>query len=212
MKAALYARVSTDDKGQDLGLQVQACARRCGVEGWEVLPYSDEESAYSKPAEERPGFVEMMKAVDAYEVRAVVCYSMDRFSREPPHKVSALLHHIVEERKCRFLTVTDGIDSASPTWPIVERVMAWTANNWSRAHGERVKAGMARSKNRPGRPALPPAVSDEARRLRAEGKSWSQIAGALKIGATSARRACLKEQSNSTLAEGRVPTPLEKTS
>jgi DNA invertase Pin-like site-specific DNA recombinase len=144
MKIAIYARVSTDDKGQDINLQIDRCKQYCQALEWEYEVFQDHESGYAKPSEERPGFSEMMNKIITREVDGVIVYAMDRFSREDPFKVYKSIETIHKVHKALFISITDGVDSRTDVFPIVLSVMSWLANNWSKAHSARVKAGIAR--------------------------------------------------------------------
>jgi DNA invertase Pin-like site-specific DNA recombinase len=59
MQVAIYARVSTDDKGQDPLNQLLQLREFAARQGWEVVhEYTDEASAKSG---DRPGFQQMWK-------------------------------------------------------------------------------------------------------------------------------------------------------
>ena len=143
MKIAIYVRVSTDDKGQDINLQIDRCKQYCQAQGWEYEVYQDHESGYAKPSEERPGFSDMMNKIRTGVVDGVIVYAMDRFSREDPFKVYKSIETIHKVHKALFISITDGVDSRTDVFPIILSVMSWLANNWSKAHSARVKAGIA---------------------------------------------------------------------
>jgi len=144
MKMGIYARVSTDDKGQDVGLQIDRCTQYCQAQGWKFEIFQDHESGYLKPSEERPGFSSVMNKIKTRELDGVIVYAMDRFSREDPFKVYKSIETIHKVHKALFISITDGVDSRTDVFPIVLSVMSWLANNWSKAHSARVKAGIER--------------------------------------------------------------------
>jgi DNA invertase Pin-like site-specific DNA recombinase len=203
---AIYARVSTDDKGQDVQIQLERCRKYCADMGWTAIEYVDHESAYRVEAKDRPQFNAMMEAIRTHAVQGVVVYQMDRFSRENPLRVSGYLQQITQDHGAVFVSIADGVDSRNQMFPVVERLMAWMANNWSQAHGQRVKAGIARERakrakdgqdNRWGRRPIAeargtPDIDDRALNLRSRGASWSRIAQKLGVGRTTARRLCQK--------------------
>ena len=207
-KVAIYARVSTDDKGQDVEIQLDRCRKYCEAMGWASVEYVDHESAYRKKGEDRPQFMAMLEAIRTHQVRGVVVYQMDRFSREDPMKVTSYLLEIVRDHKAIFVSMSDGVDSRSEVFPVIERIMAWQANNWSKAHGQRVKAGIARERAKAeangekfhwGRPPIwesrqDPKIILRAKQMRSQGTSWTTIAQKLGIGRTTARRLCQKAQ------------------
>jgi len=80
---ALYARVSTKDKGQDHENQLRelrAFVERKASEGWTLVhEYVDKASAKTA---ERPAFRKMLEAASRKEYDMVLFWSLDRFSRE----------------------------------------------------------------------------------------------------------------------------------
>ena len=83
MKVALYARVSTKDKGQDHENQLRdlrAFVDRRASDGW-VLASEYVDKASSKTPD-RPAFRRLFEAASRKEFDLVLFWSLDRFSRE----------------------------------------------------------------------------------------------------------------------------------
>ena len=83
-RAAIYARVSTDDQdGEDrtsLDEQMLACATFAESKGWEVVnTFSDVESGTSR---KRPGFKALQGAAVSGEIDMIVVWKSDRLFRE----------------------------------------------------------------------------------------------------------------------------------
>ncbi len=83
--AAIYARISSDPDGDQLGVtrQVQDCEALAKRRGWTVLDryVDDNQSAYSgKP---RPEYRRMLDDIRAGVVDAVVVWHLDRLHRQP---------------------------------------------------------------------------------------------------------------------------------
>jgi predicted site-specific integrase-resolvase len=83
MNIALYARVSTRDKGQDHENQLRelrAFVERKASEDWTLaIEYVDKASAKTA---DRPAFRKMLDAASRKEFDMVLFWSLDRFSRE----------------------------------------------------------------------------------------------------------------------------------
>ena len=124
MKIGIYARVSTDDKGQDVGIQIDRCKQYCQAQGWDFEIFQDHESGYLKPSEERPGFSSVMNKIKTRELDGIIVYAMDRFSREDPFKVYKSIETIHKVHKALFISITDGVDSRTDVFPIVLSVMS----------------------------------------------------------------------------------------
>ena len=96
----------------------------------------------------------------------------------------------------RFIAVTQGIDirpGGDAMSRLILGVLASVAEFERDLIRERTRLGMQRAREagkRIGRPSsLPPGGPEAVRRLRAEGKSWSQVAAALGCSPWAARRA-----------------------
>jgi DNA invertase Pin-like site-specific DNA recombinase len=89
MRAAIYARVSTSNHGQDVTMQTRELREYCERRGWEIAgEYIDEGISGAK--DRRPQLGRLM--ADAYKRRFdVVCvWRFDRFARSVSHLLRAL--------------------------------------------------------------------------------------------------------------------------
>ena len=85
VRAAIYARISSDRDGTELGVgrQVEDCERLVARQGWEVDEryVDDDVSAYSgKP---RPAYRRMLDDLRGGYLDAVVVWDLDRLHRQP---------------------------------------------------------------------------------------------------------------------------------
>ena len=109
MKAALYCRVSTSDKGQTVEQQLLPMVQYCEKEGWQHEAFTD----YASGAKDsRPELDKMLQRLRAREFNAVVVLRLDRLGRSLQH----LLQLIQEFRnlKVRFISTTQGFDTETP--------------------------------------------------------------------------------------------------
>jgi DNA invertase Pin-like site-specific DNA recombinase len=173
LKTAIYARVSTKDKGQTNENQLRelrAFAERLGYSVYKE--YCDQESGGSA---ERPEFRQLF--VDAHQRRfdVVLFWSLDRFSREG---VTETLNHLqrLSAAGVQFKSFTEQyLDSTGLFRDAIIGFLAAIAKQERVRFSERIKAGQARSDKAPGRPALAECVVAELRRLRGEGLSFKKI-------------------------------------
>ena len=88
MKAAVYSRVSTVDKGQDVRVQEEPL--RAWVErlGYEPVVYAEE--GISGATTSRPILDQLMKSVRRREVQAVAVLKLDRLGRSLSHLLQLL--------------------------------------------------------------------------------------------------------------------------
>lgn len=140
IKVAIYARCSTDESRQDVENQINICKRYCDSQEWAYQIFQEYESAYK--GNRRKVFEEVLEKIRVKEFNILIVYMLDRFSRETPTKTVSDLHRIVEEYKCRFISVKEGIDSNNDMWQIIMMIFAYMANNYSKMLGIRVKEGI----------------------------------------------------------------------
>ena len=139
--AAIYVRISRDDRNTQLGIdrQEQACrdlAARNGLEVGQVYADNDQ-SAYSKKRK-LPARETLFADIERGAVRHLVVYHPDRLSRR-----NVDLERIVdlfERRPVRVHTVTAGDwDLSTATGRMVARVVGAAAQGESERMGERIK-------------------------------------------------------------------------
>ncbi len=81
-QVALYARVSTKDKGQDVENQLAQLREFCERQGWVIHnEYMDDESG-TKGRRERAGFARLFEDAGKRKFDVVLVWSLDRFTRE----------------------------------------------------------------------------------------------------------------------------------
>jgi len=152
MKAALYARVSTDDKGQDPERQMAELRRYAEAMGWSWVEYVDQESGGTTG---RLAYQLLMEAVDKRRVDVVVVWSLDRLGR-------SLMQLILDLEKFNakgvlFHSHTEGIDTTTPVGRLSFHILGALAEYIRVNISDNVKSGMARARDRGqhiGRPAL----------------------------------------------------------
>ena len=81
-QVALYARVSTKDKGQDVENQLAQLREFCERQGYVIFDeYMDDESG-TKGKREREGFARLFEDAGKRKFDLVLVWSVDRFTRE----------------------------------------------------------------------------------------------------------------------------------
>ncbi|MDL1911535.1 recombinase family protein [Chloroflexi bacterium CFX6] len=84
-RAAIYARVSTDDqaeRGYSLPSQIEACQKFASQKGFDVAAVYQDDISGAKPITSRPEGYELQRGIESGEVRAVIVYCVDRLSRD----------------------------------------------------------------------------------------------------------------------------------
>lgn len=114
-KFAIYSRKSKfTGKGESIENQIELCKQRLlSME----IPESDmmvfEDEGFSGGNTRRPQFQAMMEAVRAGEIRGVICYRLDRISRNVGD--FAAIQKEFEEHGVDFISLRDNFDTTTPT-------------------------------------------------------------------------------------------------
>ena len=146
MRVIIYARCSTEESRQDVENQIKTCKRYCDSQNWPNEIAQEYESAYD--GSRRKVFEQLLEKIRLKEFDVLMVYMLDRFSRETPTKIVSDLHRIVENYKCRFISLKEGIDSNNDMWQIIMMVFAYMANNFSKMLGIRVREGIRSKKEK----------------------------------------------------------------
>ena len=110
MRAALYARVSTADKGQGPELQLRALRARAETSGWKIVGEYVDDVSVAK--ERRPELDRPMRDATAGFSPGYAVWKLDRFVRSLRHLVNSLAE--LEARGIVFISLRDNIDLRPP--------------------------------------------------------------------------------------------------
>jgi len=194
LKVALYARVSTTDKGQDPEVQLRALRAEAGRRGWQVAR-EHVDHGVSGATPNRPALDALMESARAGNYDIVLVWAYDRFARSTKQLIDSL--DTFRQLDVQFVSLQEQFDTTSPAGELMYTVIAGMAQFERRMIQARVRAGVARAKaagKHCGRPRKDVDVS-EARRLLDGGLSQRQVAKKLNLS-----RALLQRR----LAEGRA--------
>jgi DNA invertase Pin-like site-specific DNA recombinase len=156
MRVAIYARVSTDDKGQDPENQLSQLRAWCA--GHEIVrEYVDQESG-RKGADKRRQFAALFEDASRRKFDCVLFWALDRFSREG--MVPTIMHlQRLAGYGVSFHSYTEAhlATDNELVRNVLLAVLASLTKVEAQKISERTKAGMARAKaagKRIGRPKL----------------------------------------------------------
>ena len=172
-RAALYARVSTDDQKPDL--QVDELRELAQQRGWKVVgEFIDKAVSGSKDS--RPELDRMLAQVHRGRVDVVVVWRFDRFARSVRHLVSAL--DDFRARQVDFVSSRDAIDTSTPAGRFTFHIFSAVAELERELIRERTKAGVAAARRRGKIVGRPKAQVDQGQvqQLRDAGLSVRAIA------------------------------------
>jgi DNA invertase Pin-like site-specific DNA recombinase len=180
MITAIYARVSTDDKGQDPLNQVLS------------MPAHDPSLAFIDYASGKSGdrceFQRMLHAAERKEFELLVFWSFDRLTREGALETLQYLKRL-DDLGIAWKSLTEPyLDSCGPFKDVMIAMIATAAKMERERMSARVKAGMARIKvsgTKTGKPVGRPQINlgVECRALRAQGLTMKEISRRLGVSA-----------------------------
>lgn len=179
---ALYARVSTRDKGQDVENQLAQLREFARRQGWQVTAeYIDQASAKNG---QRSELQRMLRAASRREFDHLLFWSLDRLSREGVSRTLGYLEQLTAWGVGWRSYTEQYLDSCGVFRDAVISILATVAKQERIRISERVTAGLerARSKGRPlGRPQRTDITAREIHELREAGKSWRGISAQLAV-------------------------------
>jgi DNA invertase Pin-like site-specific DNA recombinase len=142
LRVALYARISTVGKGQDVGLQLDELRQVAEQRGWRVhAEFVDEGISGSKDS--RPELDRMMAAARAGKLDLVAVWKFDRFARSTSHLVTALEEFRV--LGVSFVSLREQVDTSTPMGKAMFTIIAAISELERDLIRERVIAGVRRA-------------------------------------------------------------------
>ena len=175
LSAAIYARVSTANNGQDPTVQTRELREYCERRGWRITgEYVD--VGVSGAKDSRPQLTRLMADAKRRNFDAVLVYRYDRFARSLRQLVNALAEF--DALGIHFVSLHEGVDTSTPNGRLVFGIFASIAEFERELIRGRVRSGLAAAKARGARLGRP-RVNVDVRRitvLRESGHSWPAIA------------------------------------
>lgn len=181
MRVAIYARVSTDNKGQDPENQLFQLREFCERQKWAI---AEEYVDYvTGETDKRPRFQALLAAAGRRKFDLVLFWALDRFSREG---VLPTLKHLerLTAAGCGWKSYTEQfLDTMGPFSDAILAFLACIAKQENVRRSERTKAGLDRARRAGKVLGRPERVwpRDRAVKMRAEGYSWQEVSKALDV-------------------------------
>ena len=191
ISTAIYARVSTKDKGQNPDMQLFHLRKYAESRGMQIYKeYVDKGVSGTK--EKRPALDELMEAAKQRKFDAVLVFKFDRFARSSKHLIMALdeFRHLGVD----FISYTEQIDTSSPMGQAMFTVMSAMGQLERDLISERVKAGLERARAEGRKGGRPKKIIDieKAKKLKAQGLGYRSIAKKLGAKPSTVYEALLK--------------------
>ncbi len=142
-RVALYARTSTADKGQDIGLQTDELTGLASQRGWTVTKvYEDEGLSGAKT--KRPGLDSLMADAQAGRFDVLLVWKLDRLGRSVSHLLQMLDQ--LQGWGVSFASARDpGMDTTTPQGRLLLHLLASFAEFERELARERIIAGVRRA-------------------------------------------------------------------
>lgn len=152
VRVAIYARVSTNNRGQDPAMQTRELREYCDRRGWTIAE-EFVDTGISGSKEHRPSLDRLLSMCRRRLVSAVVVYRYDRSARSLRQLVNAL-----EEFRSLgidFISLHEGVDTSTPNGRLVFGIFASIAEFERELIRDRVRSGLASAKAKGKRLGLP---------------------------------------------------------
>ena len=152
-RCAIYTRKSREDgleqEFNSLDAQHEACEAYIASQrfnGWTLVPTRYDDGGFSGGNTDRPGLRQLLKDIEAGEINAVVVYKIDRLSRSI--RDFGTLFDAFEKHNVSFVSVTQQIDTSTPTGRMVLNILMSFAQFEREMTIERVRDKVAASKRK----------------------------------------------------------------
>ncbi len=137
--AAIYARKSVlNEKSESIENQIKRGKEFAKNKGWNTIIYKDE--GYSGKDTSRPGFESMMKDAEEGKFQYLICYRLDRVSRNVAD-FSSLIEEL-NELGIGFISISENFDTTTPMGRAMMMIASVFAQLERETIAERVKDNM----------------------------------------------------------------------
>jgi len=184
-RVALYTRVSQDSQTtQNQRRELVAVADRLG---WQVVAeFHDHGISGATGREKRPGYEALMKAIARREVDMVASWAVDRLGRSLQHLVAFLGE--INAKGVDLYLHQQALDTSTPSGRAMFGMLSVFADFEREMIISRIRAGLARSTKRSGRPPRDIEKVERIKRSLTKGVSINATAKKLKVGVGTVHR------------------------
>lgn len=184
-RIALYTRVSQDSQTtENQRRELVAVAER---NDWEIVAeFTDHGISGAKGRDKRPGYDALMKAVARREIDMVASWAVDRLGRSLQNLVTFLTE--INAKGVDLYLHQQALDTSTPSGRAMFGMLSVFADFEREMIISRIKAGLARSTKRSGRPPLDVEKVERIKRSLAKGTSINATAKKLKVGVATVHR------------------------
>ncbi len=180
IRVALYARVSTTNHGQDVGMQLGELREYAKHRGFQVVEeYTD--IGVSGGKDSRPALNQMLADARMRKFDAIVIWRLDRLGRSLRHLVNLLAD--LESLGIALISLKDSLDFSTPSGRLMFQLVSAFSEFERNVIRERVQAGLKHAQAKGKKLGRPKVAVDTSKvmQLRAEGQSIARIAKQLGV-------------------------------
>lgn len=140
MRAAIYLRTSQDRAETGLGLERQEedCRSLAVERGWDVTEVFADGSISAYGRKLRPGYLRLLRAIEADEVDAVISWHTDRLHREP-RELEEYLELCERKHVVTHTARTGELDFSTPSGRMVARILVASASQEMEHRADRTR-------------------------------------------------------------------------
>lgn len=179
-KVALYARISTNEKKQNIETQLKPLKEFTKKRNWKIhQTYTDKASGNQ---ETRPELKKLMEDAAKRKFDIVLVFRFDRFARSTKQLVQALDNF--QSLGIDFVSYQENIDTTTPSGKVMFTMISAFAEFEREIIRERVKAGLERAKaqgKKLGKPSITKEEIESIKKHAKQGISRRKTAEALGI-------------------------------
>jgi DNA invertase Pin-like site-specific DNA recombinase len=185
-RVAIYARISTSDGQQTLENQLRELTAVAARMGWDIVATFTDEVSGAKGRDKRPGLDALMTGITRKDFDMLATWSVCRLGRSLQHLISLLAE--LDGRRVDLYCHAQALDTSTPSGRAMFGMLGVFAEFERAMISERVRAGLARSTKRGGRPPLDYLKKQKIERLLNGGTSINQTARKMKVGVATVHR------------------------
>lgn len=189
MRLAIYARVSTKDKGQEVENQLRQLREFAALQGWTVYrEFIDHETGKT---DDRAEFQAMFRDASQRKFDVLLFWALDRLSREGVLETLQHLNRLTSYGVGYRSFTEQYFDSCGIFKDAVIAIIATVAKQERVRISQRVRAGLETARAKGKRLGRPKRIVDASRiaALRSQGFGWKRIAREMGCGVSTVLRA-----------------------
>lgn len=188
-KVAIYARISTNDKKQNINTQIKPLTNFAKLRNWNIEKLYIDRASGSK--EDREQLTELLADAGKRKFDIVLVWRFDRFARSTKQLVEAL--ETFKSLGIDFVSYQENIDTTTPAGKMMFTMVSAFAEFEREIIKERVNAGLERAKAQGkilGRPKINQEIINKIKEKTALGLSRRKTAKALNLSVSMVQRYC----------------------